>query len=340
VITNPVRRPLSTHRARGLALAGSTFALLCMFALQLAESNRSTWRAVLQPGPATGDQALAAVCGSLALALGLWLLGALALCVGAALVSESSALGSALVGCARLIAPRILRNAIAALLGVAIAATPAVANAGSPRPDSSSSPRLSSDQALSPAWAVGSGPAASTPQADLLPSWAPEHPGTLDHPGSSDSPRTASPSPTGPASLGAQSRRSGSPAARVKEPTPVVTPPRRTTSDHDEIVVRRGDTLWSLAERHLGPGTTDGEIAVEWPHWFTANRDVIGNDPDHLVPGERLRPPDPHQRSTGPGRLSRSSGPTRSAADTTTDVHDSSTSRPQVDAGAQARGTR
>ena len=350
MISNLVRRPLSTHRARGLALAGSTLALLCMFGLQLAESNRSTWRAVLQPGPATSDEALAAVCGSLALALSLWLLGALALCVGAALVSESSALGSALAGCARLLAPRILRNAIAALLGVAIAATPAVANADSPRPGSNSNPRLSSDQALSPAWAPGSTPAVraeltpdpvpSTPQLDLLPGWAPEHPGTLEHPESSASPRTAAPSPTGSASPTAQPRKTESPGARVQGPSPVVTPPRRATVDHDdEIVVRRGDTLWSLAERHLGPGTTDGEIAVEWPHWFTANRDVIGNDPDHLVPGERLRPPDPLQRSTEPDRLSRS-GRHRSTADSTWDVHDSSTSRPQVDAGARARGVR
>jgi resuscitation-promoting factor RpfA len=67
---------------------------------------------------------------------------------------------------------------------------------------------------------------------------------------------------------------------------------RARVDPDDEIVVRRGDTLWSLAERHLGPGATDGEIALEWPHWFTANRAVIGSDPDHLVPGERLRPPE------------------------------------------------
>jgi nucleoid-associated protein YgaU len=56
-------------------------------------------------------------------------------------------------------------------------------------------------------------------------------------------------------------------------------------------VVRRGDTLWDIAARQLGTTATDGEIAAEWPHWFSANRATIGSDPDHLVPGERLRAP-------------------------------------------------
>jgi nucleoid-associated protein YgaU len=69
-------------------------------------------------------------------------------------------------------------------------------------------------------------------------------------------------------------------------------------ADSREIVVGRGDTLWNLAERHLGPGATVSQIAAEWPRWFTANRAVIGNDPNHLVPGERLRPPEKKARPT------------------------------------------
>jgi nucleoid-associated protein YgaU len=61
----------------------------------------------------------------------------------------------------------------------------------------------------------------------------------------------------------------------------------------DDVVVRRGDTLWDLAARHLGPAATDAEIARAWPYWFTANRAVIGPDPDVLKPGQRLIPPDP-----------------------------------------------
>jgi hypothetical protein len=57
------------------------------------------------------------------------------------------------------------------------------------------------------------------------------------------------------------------------------------------VVVRRGDTLWDLAARHLGPAATDAEIAREWPLWFAANRAAIGSDPDRLRPGQQLTPP-------------------------------------------------
>jgi nucleoid-associated protein YgaU len=45
-----------------------------------------------------------------------------------------------------------------------------------------------------------------------------------------------------------------------------------------DYTVRTGDTLSGIAERH---GTT-------WQRLFTANRDVIGADPDLIVPGQRL----------------------------------------------------
>jgi nucleoid-associated protein YgaU len=58
-----------------------------------------------------------------------------------------------------------------------------------------------------------------------------------------------------------------------------------------EVVVHRGDSLWAIAARHLGPGATDGQIATEWPRWYAENRAVIGPDPDLIQPGQRLRPP-------------------------------------------------
>ncbi len=67
--------------------------------------------------------------------------------------------------------------------------------------------------------------------------------------------------------------------------------PRPTSAAHDLVPVRRGDSLWSIAARHLGPGATDAEIAWEWPRWYAANRDVVGADPDLLAPGQLLRPP-------------------------------------------------
>lgn len=67
----------------------------------------------------------------------------------------------------------------------------------------------------------------------------------------------------------------------------------RSAAPDDEVVVRRGDSLWHLAARSLGPSATVAEIAAEWPRWWRANRDVIGADPDLLVPGDRLRAPAP-----------------------------------------------
>lgn len=57
------------------------------------------------------------------------------------------------------------------------------------------------------------------------------------------------------------------------------------------VVVGAGDSLWRLAQHALGPDATDQEVAAEWPRWYAANADVIGADPDLLVPGQVLRVP-------------------------------------------------
>jgi nucleoid-associated protein YgaU len=64
---------------------------------------------------------------------------------------------------------------------------------------------------------------------------------------------------------------------------------------HGTVVVRPGDSLWALAEASLRrAGTaapTDRAVAQAWPQWWSANRAVIGDDPDLLLPGTVLRPP-------------------------------------------------
>jgi hypothetical protein len=296
-----VHRSAFVPRARGLALAASAVIVLTTLSLRLVAMDCAAWHSALEPGPASPDQALAAIAGSVALALIVWLLAALMLSLLAALASGTSALGSVATDLARLVAPMILRNAVAALLGVAIAASPAAAaGAVHPAPHSRSSlitptapaarPALSGGE-LSPAWfplpdrapivgavavatptatgtATLASPAASpsgaTPDPELLPGWIPSRP--------------PKPSDANPAAA---------------ELAPLAAGPARARVDpDDQVVVRRGETLWDIAARHLGPGATDGEIAMEWPHWFTANRAVIGPDPDHLVPGERLRAPE------------------------------------------------
>lgn len=66
---------------------------------------------------------------------------------------------------------------------------------------------------------------------------------------------------------------------------------RNTAGAADEVTVRPGDTLWSIAADQLGPHATDWEIAEHWPRWHEANRDAIGDDPSHLLPGSLLHAP-------------------------------------------------
>ena len=62
-------------------------------------------------------------------------------------------------------------------------------------------------------------------------------------------------------------------------------------------VVVPGDCLWHIAADQLagraGRPPTDGEVAIAVRAWWTANAEVIGPDPDLLLPGQVLRPPGP-----------------------------------------------
>ena len=58
-------------------------------------------------------------------------------------------------------------------------------------------------------------------------------------------------------------------------------------------VVLRGDTLWDIAAAHLPADATDPQIAEACDRWYQANRDLIGPDPDLILPGQVLSPPAP-----------------------------------------------
>lgn len=73
----------------------------------------------------------------------------------------------------------------------------------------------------------------------------------------------------------------------VLAPT-VLTPVGTGLAAPKGIVVHRGDTLWAIAARDLGPEATDAEVAAHWPRWHAANREVIGADPDRILPGQVL----------------------------------------------------
>lgn len=202
---------------------------------------------------ATPDEALVLVAAGLALALILWL----ALSTAAVLLSHVP--GRCGIMAARVAdawAPSVSRRLAGALLGVA--AVGAVA----PGMACAATPTVLTTVAGAPGGSVnGDGPGFSTtaPVSSgevLAPGWLPIRP---------------------------MARADAKPALLTSAPPP----------EPAQVVVRRGDTLWDLARRDLGPDATDAEIAESWPRWHAANRRVIGPDPGRLRPGQILRRPGP-----------------------------------------------
>ncbi|WP_432479376.1 LysM peptidoglycan-binding domain-containing protein [Nocardioides sp. GXQ0305] len=86
-------------------------------------------------------------------------------------------------------------------------------------------------------------------------------------------------------------------ATRPPEPSPSSTPAaaageagRRSPT----VRVQRGDTLWDLAAADLPDRAPLAAVDERWRVIHAANREVVGDDPDLILPGQRLRlPPSP-----------------------------------------------
>jgi hypothetical protein len=55
--------------------------------------------------------------------------------------------------------------------------------------------------------------------------------------------------------------------------------------------VRDGDSLWTIAEQALPPGSSPAAVDKAWRALYRANRPVVGPDPDLIHPGDDLRIP-------------------------------------------------
>ncbi|WP_257571143.1 LysM peptidoglycan-binding domain-containing protein [Streptomyces sp. NP160] len=250
---------LTTTGATGLAATGA--------ALAVSAAND------LSHTPADLDSAVAAVAGLLLGALLLvWSAGSAAL-VAAAVVGTAGSTGAALRAVADATTPLLLRRLLAAALGAAVlggVAGPALAAEARATPPAGAAAPASASDLTWPAARGTAGPASSAPA-----------------PAASPSPTSSSPSS---AAAGAEAPLStGRPVPAPATGSPLVDPaeaPARTA-----VVVRSGDSLWSIAARHLPPGSTRAAVAAAWPRWYEANRAVIGSDPDHLRPGQRLVAP-------------------------------------------------
>ncbi|RJU02931.1 LysM domain-containing protein [Arthrobacter frigidicola] len=205
------------------------------------------------------------------LGLLLWWTGALALALGAEALKRKGRAAAASWMAA--LTPGFMRRLAAVLLGANLLAAPCAASAP---PSASIPPAAPAPMVAVPVVAVQAVAALTVP-ADRGedPQPAQSHP-------SGREPRVSPdwkplPLPCDPGLLARPPRQQGS----------------APDADSDRVVVRSGDSLWSIAAARLGPLASDAEIAASWPRWYARNASLIGPDPDLLTPGQTLAAPDP-----------------------------------------------
>ncbi|KQR16650.1 LysM peptidoglycan-binding domain-containing protein [Cellulomonas sp. Leaf334] len=179
-------------------------------------------------------------------------------------------------------APQVVRKALVLAVGAGIGlGTATGASAVAPEPSAPASAVVEPvDSAVRDdlGWAVSTTSTSTptlapqaTPAATATPGVAPTAPEPADG--------SATTAPAPPAEVAVETTAADHP----------VTAPARTGMG--AVVVEAGDSLWSIAARHLPPGATDAHVAAAWPHWYQANSAVIGADPDLIRPGQVLTVP-------------------------------------------------
>ncbi|MFX4286064.1 LysM peptidoglycan-binding domain-containing protein [Janibacter sp. G349] len=286
------------------------------------------WRLVIGASGPGGDPA-AAIAGLAALIAAIiagWLTLSLALVLLAGLPGRAGAL--ARIARDR-VTPAIVRRWAAIVLGASVTATvvPGTAVAAVRVVEASEPPAPGWRPAAAPSASSTASPTSPSAAPSASPSASPSGPTGTTSPGPASGSAATAPTPgwatrptvmPSPTSTGATSP-STTPTApptttsgtqvTVTPPSPGWTPSRPPTrqrtdptlltgrprpASSSEVVVRRGDTLWSIVAARLGPGATAAEIAATWPRWHAANAAVIGPDPHLLLPGVRLAPPTDH----------------------------------------------
>lgn len=248
-----------SRHAAAVVLAGAslvTFAAVGSIFLTTARDATTAIGAAGPAGPADGILLVTGLGGAL---LSLWLGLGMTL---SALSALPGALGQLSRRLADRVAPAAMRKAVAFVLGTTLTAAfvPGTAVAGIGHETVRPAVVAAATHAMSGLLAA---PDASfrqlsdpplrrtVPDAAPPPAWEPDRPG---------SPR------------------------RIGSPT-------RSAPVSDNVVVHRGDTLWCIAARHLGPEAKVADIDAEWRRWLTANRDLIGDNADLILPGQVLSPP-------------------------------------------------
>ena len=177
---------------------------------------------------------------------------------------------------------------------VTSAPTPAPASDPTTTPSSSPAPATPSTLAPTPPVAVAAqtpNPTADTPESTTPSPTTPES-ATTPSPATPDSAATNSPatpeSVTTPTTDPSAAPAGGAPSADG--------PPAADSSPTLSgvvVMVQPGDSLWRIAAHSLGPDATDADVDNAWRAWYFVNREVIGDDPDVILPGQDLRAPSP-----------------------------------------------
>lgn len=210
-----------------------------------------------------GLAGFAAAAAGLAIALW-WILG-MVLAVASALLHKAG--HAAAAAAAGALAPAFMKRLAAAAVGINLITGAGAAHAADPFPS------------------AGPGQSVSLLQSPLNtavhPQWGP----TAEVPGRSSGAADGSSSAENPASAHWH-------PSTQQPSTNVFIRPGRSDAAAQTVVVRAGDSLWSIAAEHLGPLATDAEIAAHWPRWYERNRETIGSNPHLIIPGQVFEAPE------------------------------------------------
>lgn len=199
------------------------------------------------------------------LAVALWWTEGVVLAVAAAIFQRAG--HAAAAAAAGALAPAFMKRLAAAVVGINLITGAGAAQAADPLPPANpghsvSLPQSPHNAAVHPQW----GP---TTQMNGL------RAGTDDRGSGAEAPPSPHWQPNG-----------------QQPSTNVFIRPGRSDATAQTVIVRAGDSLWTIAAGQLGPLATDAEIAAHWPRWYERNREIIGGNPHLIIPGQVLEAPE------------------------------------------------
>lgn len=232
---------------------------------------------VRAPGPASSDEVVVLVAASVAAGLAAWLVLGIVLELAARLPGRC---GRVAQGWSQRVTPALARRAAGVVLGIGVGVVGGPAQAVAVGPSSAvtvTAAPLGDGRAPDPGFRAAPSPADGRTE-----------------PGRSAAPATSTATAAAPVTTPAPTPGFTPAAPRVRpQADPGLLGARVAPRMDAEVVVHRGDSLWSIAAGHLGPDASDAEVDVAWRQWFALNREVVGPDPDLLLPGQVLRVPHP-----------------------------------------------